>query len=324
MGRQLILVIMLCSLVFIVGCGENTPSWLKFGPKTPQTPQAQTPLTPSAEEVQGTVLASINGRTITLEEFNEYINAYNAEVQASEYPEDVKQSYMLTALEDKKRILDGMVERELIIAEAILRGYKKDKQVTDAIKALQEQLLFAKLIEEERQKIGVTQQEIESFYTTNINAFVIPGERRVSEIVVPSEDRAKEILIQLLQGADFSVLARQYSTDKQSAQKGGDIGFIVRAAYTVEGDGQKTMFPAFEEMAFSLELNKSSTFIKGPSGYYLIKVTNIKETTQKPLTEVYNNIEQVLLLQKQEAAFETLVGNLRKLGVITIREELLR
>ncbi len=306
-AKLIIWVLLVLSLTMLCGCGEGQgPGWFKSGKPQPEPEEK-----PEAAQVTGTVLASVSGRIITLEDFNARIEAYNNEIEASQdIPDSVKSDYLIKTTEDKKRLLEGLVERELLIAEAIDRGLDRDPELLEAIKALKEQLLFAKLIEIEKAKASVTTKEVENYYNLYKDAFKIPEERKVSMIVVPSEAKAKELLIALLQGADFAALARVNSTD-ESATRGGDIGFIVRKLPFPQPD-KKTMFKAFEEAAFALELNKPSTVFQGPGGFYIIKVMEIKEPHQRLLSEVYKDIEQGLLLRKQDELLQTLVGNLRK------------
>jgi hypothetical protein len=316
MKKSLVVIFLIAGLAMVCGC-DKLPDWLsQFNKQKPAQP-----VTPKA---QGMTLASVNGRIITLEEFNEYINAYNSEIEASpNIPDSVKENYMLRSVDDKRPILQNMVERELLIDEAIDRGYNSEQEVIEAMEALKEQLLYAKIISEEQMGVNVTSREIEGYYNMYRDAFTIPEERRVSMIAVSSEEKAKEILIQLLQGAAFPIVARQNSIDQESAAKGGDIGFIVRQSPLPQED-KKVMFDKFEEIAFALELNEPSTIFKGPLGYYIIKITEIKDASQMMLSDVYENIEQGLLLKKQEETLENLVGNLRKAGNIVIYEELLR
>lgn len=318
MKKQGVALLLAVSLVLFSGCGEGKgPAWLKFGRR------AEEKKTPVMQQVEGTVLASIEGRIITMEDFNSRIEAFNKEIQAStQIPEAVKDTYLIKKIEDKQNLLQRMIERELLIAEAMDRGLEKDKEVQQAIKALEEQLLFAKLVDSERLKVNVTAEEVENYYNLYKDAFTVPEERRISMILVPGEDKAKEILIQLLQGGDFGTLSRDNSTDN-SASSGGDIGFIVRTSPFPQQD-KKTMFKQFEEMAFSLELNKPSAIFQGPEGFYIIKATEIKEARERQLSEVFKDIEQGLLLKKQEDTLNALIGNLRKSGNIIVHEELLR
>lgn len=315
---KLLLILLLMLSATLSGCGDwQVPDWLKFGKRQPQVARR-----PQVEEVKGTVLVSVNGRIITLEDFNSRIEAYNKEIQASrDIPESVKSNYLISSAEDKKALLDQMVERELIIAEAIARRLDQEEEVARAIKALKEELLYGKLVGSEREKIVVSSKEVENHYNMYKDAFAIPEERRASMIVVPTEQQAKEILIQLLQGSNFAALARERSSD-ESAKQGGDIGFIVRSLPFPQPQ-KKTMFAKFEEIAFGLDLNEPSTVFKGPNGFYLIKVTEIKKERQMLLSEVYSDIEQGLMLKKYEDSYKALIGNLRKSSNIIVHDNLL-
>lgn len=321
MREALFSLLLVIAVVALAGCTEGkTPSWLQFGKKQP----LEEPSPEIVEEERGTKLASIDGRIITLEEFNERLKARNEEIEATkEIPDSVKSDYLIKTSADKEGFLERMVERELIIAEAIRRGLDKNEDILATIEALKEQLLFARIVESEKAKASVTSKEIENYYNIYKEVFKIPEERRVGMIVVSSEEKAKEIVINLLQGTDFSVLARENSIDAKSATEGGDLGFIVQKTPLTSPD-KKTTFEKLEQVAFSLDLNRPSTIFKGPDGYYIIKVTEIKPARERLLSEVYNDIEKGLTLQKQEEVLNALIGNLRKNSNIIIYDHLLR
>lgn len=319
MGKVVFSLLLVLSLTSLCGCGEGKlAEW--FSSVKPQTSVKQEPL---PEQVEGTVLASVNSRIITLEEFNQRIQTINSGIEASpDIPESVKANYLIKTEEDKKRILEQMVETELFIGEAIARGLDKDPELLKAVRAIKEQILLNKLIEAEKARVAVTTKEIENYYNSYKDIFIIPEERRVSMIVVPSEQKAKEVKIALLQGGTFAALARDNSTD-ESAKNGGDIGFIVQKSVLPQ-PGKKTMFEKFEQEAFGLELNKPSAIFNGPDGYYIIEPREIKPARQRLLSEVYNDIQQGLTLKKQEEALKALIGNLRRGANIIVYDELLK
>ena len=59
-------------------------------------------------------------------------------------------------------------------------------------------------------------------------------------------------MAKLDKGEDFAKLAKQYSTDTGSAQKGGDLGWF----------GAGKMVPEFENAAYNLKKNEISKPIK--------------------------------------------------------------
>ncbi|MCF8413050.1 MAG: peptidylprolyl isomerase [Melioribacteraceae bacterium] len=100
---------------------------------------------------------------------------------------------------------------------------------------------------------------------------------RVSHILIrdPAPDgtdvddpfkKAEGIRQNLLDGADFAEMAKAHSADLQSAEKGGDLGYIRRRLTVKE----------FDEAAFSLEVDEISDIVKTRYGYHILKVSDIK------------------------------------------------
>lgn len=322
--ERILISLLLVFILLLSGCGEGRiPAWLRFGRDEVEEVE-KVEQEPGIEEIEGTVLVSVNARIITLEDFNARVQAFNAEVEASpDIPDAEKSEFLIKTVEDKKRLLEGIIERELFIGEAIERGLDKDKELLKILKALKEQMLVTELIEQERAKVGVTAREIEDYYELYRDAFIVPEERKVSMIVVPTKAKAKELLILLLQGSDFAALARAHSID-ESADRGGDIGFIVRKSPFPQ-PGEKTMFEKFEEVTFALELNQPSTIFRGADGLrYIVKVTEIKPERQMALAEVFNDIERGLLLRQQDDVLRSLIANLRKSSNIIRYDDLLK
>lgn len=330
MNRYLISLLLIVGSAMLGGCGEGKgPNWFKFGQPKPQVKikkplqvQSAQPKLVQPKRVRGTVLASVNRRIITLEDFNMRVDALNMGVHAAkDVPDKIKEANLIRTVEQKREFLRQMEKEQLLISEAIDRGMGRQKDTVRAIRFFEEQFLLSKIIEAENAKIVISSQEVNDFYNSNKVFFSEPEERKVSVIIVPSEDKGKEVLINLWQGGDFAALARAHSRH-ESAGRGGDIGVIV-PQMPFPQPGKKIMFEKFEEMAFSLELHKNSMLFKGPDGFYIVKVNEIKPSRQKPVAEVYDDIEQALLLKEQTEALDTLLGNLRKAAKIVVNEKLL-
>lgn len=91
-------------------------------------------------------------------------------------------------------------------------------------------------------------------------------------ILVPTEAEASSIRQQLLQGADFAALAKRYSTDPGTKDKGGDLGWF----------GHGVMVAAFDKAAFSLKVGDISQPVKTSFGYHIIQV--LARDPHHPLT----------------------------------------
>ncbi|QSA95518.1 SurA N-terminal domain-containing protein [Methylococcus sp. EFPC2] len=124
--------------------------------------------------------------------------------------------------------------------------------------------------------IKPTEEELTALYEEQKNQLTAVEKRKISHILLavdaskPDEDKsALEKIAQVRQralaGEDFAKLAKQFSNDTISAEKGGDLGLMSK-----EG-----MEPAFSDAAFKLAKGEVSEPVKTSFGYHLIKVTEI-------------------------------------------------
>lgn len=119
---------------------------------------------------------------------------------------------------------------------------------------------FYAIIEEEIEADEAFLQERYENYVAKVDA---------SHILVEDEATAKVVSEKLSSGEDFAEMAKEYSTDPGSAENGGDLGFFDRGK----------MVPAFEEVAFSAEVDSISDPVQSQFGYHIIRV-NDKKTVQ--------------------------------------------
>lgn len=251
--------------------------------------------------------------------------------------------------EFKKRKLDGLIEQTLLEQEAEARNVivsQEDKEESfnqhlnqikqqynlsesQLVETLSQQgigsldqykemflneseqdLLINKLSQEVVEEAEVSDQEIENYYNENKERYEQEDQVEASHILLDTEEEAEDIIEQLENGADFSDLAEEYSTDQGSASQGGSLGFF-------EKNGQ--MIPEFEEAAFDLEIGEISNPVESQYGYHVIKVTDKKEAGVQSLTEVKDNIEQNLLNSKQQQVWEEYVEEIKDEAEIEIK-----
>lgn len=141
-------------------------------------------------------------------------------------------------------------------------------------------------------KLNYTDQDLEAFYRDNLSAFTVPESAQVAHILValPKEaDQAAEVAAKekiekiradLGSGTPFAALAQEYSDDKASAEKGGELSWFAAGE----------MVPAFEKAAFALAPNEVSAPIKTEFGYHLIKLEDKKPGRVKPFAEVKEEV----------------------------------
>ena len=110
-----------------------------------------------------------------------------------------------------------------------------------------------------------TDAEIRTEYDNAI-AKNCPSNRYVSHILVATLDEARTIKSELDAGADFAKLAMQKSTDKGSAQHGGDLSCL---------DGQQ-IDPTFLAAANALPLGSISDPVQTQFGWHIIEARDVR------------------------------------------------
>ncbi len=86
-------------------------------------------------------------------------------------------------------------------------------------------------------------------------------------ILVADEKTANEVIAKIKGGASFADVAKEYSTDTGSAEKGGELGWFSVGA----------MVDEFNDAAYALPLNTLSEPVKSSFGYHVIEITEKRD-----------------------------------------------
>ncbi|MBK5939291.1 peptidylprolyl isomerase [Halochromatium roseum] len=149
------------------------------------------------------------------------------------------------------------------------------------------QIITSRLQQEEVVKeVRVSEQEVDRFVETERDSLITRSEVRLSHILLalpenPSSaqveqarDEAQALARRIRQGEDFASLARAKS-DGGRAQEGGDLGWFAI--------GEVPSLAA--QPAQTLARGEVTDPIRSPSGFHLIRVSDIKGDTPKPITQ---------------------------------------
>jgi peptidyl-prolyl cis-trans isomerase D len=165
-------------------------------------------------------------------------------------------------------------------------------------------------IQQLRSKIVVPQADIERAYNDNFEQYSTPEQIRASHILLRTEGKdegavraqAETVLKEARGGADFAELARKHSQDESNAQNGGDLDFF----------GRGRMVPEFDQVAFTLEAGQISDLVKTQFGFHIIKVTEKRPGTTRPLDDVRVQLTEQLASEMAQNQAEITAENLAK------------
>jgi peptidyl-prolyl cis-trans isomerase D len=152
-----------------------------------------------------------------------------------------------------------------------------------------------------RQNVHISDDQVKAQYQQNITQYEVPERVKVDHIlfntvgkpdaeVAEIKKKADDVLAQAKKGSNFEDLAKKYSEDPGTKDKGGDLGWIVR--------GQTV--PEFEKAAFSLPKGSISDLIKTQYGFHILKIMDKEAAHTKTFDEVKDSIRAPMVLSEAD------------------------
>ncbi len=207
--------------------------------------------------------------------------------------EKVKLDYTLIKPED----LEGKISPDEAEIRAAYEKNKSKYQVPER-RVVRYALVDVNQI---RQNLQVSDDMLKLQYQANIQQYQVPNRVHVEHILFMSvgktdaeveevKKKAEDVLKQVKKGGKFEDLAKKYSEDPGSKDKGGDLSWITQ--------GQTV--PEFEKTAFSLGPGQVSELVKTQYGFHIIKVLEKETAHTKPFEEVKDSLRAPLLLTQAD------------------------
>ncbi len=310
MKRKLLMVLVLCLAVFLAGCN---------------TDKASKPI------------AEVNGEQITQADFDKLYEVVKADYESSQTVklDKTKDKEIIKNLQNKT--YDNLVLQKLIRQDAAKKGIKVDqKEVDETIKYIKDSknqnskdgyklfLAETKFTEESLKEYLETQQsntkikdqvtvdvkvsdaDVRKYFDDNRSQFEDQGGIHIYHILVAATDekKAEEIIGKIKQGADFGALAKEYSTDPGSKDKGGDVGYV---------NATTNFVPEFKKAALALEPGQyTQKPVKSQFGYHVIKAGERKAPGLMSFEQVKGQLKDQLETEQKNKVFNDYLEKLKK------------
>lgn len=251
------------------------------------------------------VLAKINERTITVDEFNKRYEQNSQLVPGRQPP--------------KGEVLKNIVYFELATQEARRLKLHQDANLREQFDILLYQALVRKNVQPRIDAIDVSEAEVKKYYETNpllrTSHIILLSKPGMTEAELKDlRERAAKILTEVREGKKpFEELARQHS-EGPSARTGGDVDWGAR----------HKLLPEYYEAALQLKsIGDVSQVVETPYGFHIIKLTGRKPYSE--LDSVYKDfIIRTLRENKGQTVYNEYFEGLKKKGKVTINEELIK
>lgn len=211
---------------------------------------------------------------------------------------DTANKFIKAARAESKSTLE--YERKLMT-----RGFTVERWESQIVEKEISNVVLERLL---RSKFSVSDKELQDYYESNPDEFKRPERVRAAHILLSTMDmttrralppaeklKKKKIAEKLLErarkGEDFAALARQFSEDPVSKDKGGEYTFP-----------RGRMAKEFEEASFDQPVGTVSDVVESQYGYHIIKVYQKFPESKYALAEVSEKLRNGLLQKKFQEA----------------------
>jgi peptidyl-prolyl cis-trans isomerase C len=246
------------------------------------------------------IVALVNGRAITQTEFD---------IHWRELSEATRTRY--TKEGGKRRFLDELITRELLMQEARRRGLDQNDAIRDKAQRYKEQLILDELLKDKLQsKVEITKDELDAYYQAHSRELLDPLKVQVFLMLLPNFAAAKDLETQVNRGGNFAGFAKRYSIHEQSKAKGGDLGPYRKGL----------VIPEVDDVIRTIKPGLISAPIKTENGYYLVMTTPLDTEIIQADLATQERLRQELLADKRRKRFEEVIADIRTNATIRLAD----
>ena len=166
---------------------------------------------------------------------------------------------------------------------------------------------FEKLLKEK-----VSDQAVQNYYNTHAGDYeeqkvhaahiLVRLNKKMSEPERKAKlTTAQEAYSQIRSGKDFAEVAKDFSEDKVSAKKGGDLGWLKKGSVS----------PQFSKTLFELDTGDISEPFETPFGFHVVKKIEGPTVVKNPFSSVAGDIRYMLRNKAKRAEMERLMGEVK-------------
>ncbi|ANO50908.1 SurA N-terminal domain-containing protein [Woeseia oceani] len=152
--------------------------------------------------------------------------------------------------------------------------------------------------DELQQQLDISEQDLRDEYAAASNRYLQDEQRQASHILIlfgddeaAAREQATAIAARVRAGEPFADLARQYSADSGTAERGGDLGLLPHSQYQEE----------LADPIFAMRKGEVSEPVRSDFGFHVIRLDDIQAGGPLPFEQVRAELEQELRLRRSDA-----------------------
>lgn len=283
-------------------------------------------------------LAKVNRQAISFDEFNEaylsnlqFYEMYQGQLARSDAEEVrfqtlqqmINQKLMLQQVKKNKIRVDKKdVDAEIqsikdgFPSEAEFKQRLRESKLTEAkLRQLIHDNLAIKALQEQKSQVEITEDDVRKAYEQVRASHILIGPVGAEKSWDLAKERAEKVLAEIRGGKTFAEMAKKYSDDSGSKDKGGDLDFFSRDSGLVQ---------EFVDAAFGLNVGEISQPVKTTFGYHVIKVTGRKAAEGPEFEQQKEELRKRLQEERASKQFNEWFSQVRAEARIDVTDASLR
>jgi len=299
------------------------------------------------KENKDRILFTINGRPYTIGDFiKEYtrnmpdhqchhMEKMDREGQKGKPPQLC--DFAHNDLEDQKKLVDQMIDRELIVEDTYSQMIHVEHQ--KEIEFLSMASLYPIFHQEEMENlIQITDEMVQDYYQDNKDAYQYPAKAKISMIVTRGGEKKEEkksalekakkaykelkpSFFSFKKGRDFAEVAREYSDDEETASRGGRLELDM---YECRNQVEYMLFHGFHMKVFQLKEGDISEVFEFGGDYYIVQIRELENRKEMTFEEIKDQVKKDLMGKEHEKVMEKWEDDLLKSAGFFVHDKALK
>lgn len=238
-------------------------------------------------------------------------------------PEVRKQ--LATDLGAMDRLVRSELVRQSILAEARQQGWDKKPDIQYQMERARDTALLQSYVNSLARPPATypSEDEIKAFYEASKDSLTVPAEYQLAQLFVSvaegadaaaaaaAQRKAADLAARVQKApADFARVAREASEHKESAAKGGELGWVP----------EPQLLPEIRAVVTRMNKGDVSAPIRSASGWHVVRLLDRKPSSVRALADVRDQLVASLRLRKAQEAERAYIEGLLSKSAVTVNQ----
>jgi peptidylprolyl isomerase len=223
------------------------------------------------------------------------------------------------------RLVRSELVRQAIVAEARQKQWDRRPDVQLLMERAREQALITSYVNDLVRPAPnyPSEDEIKGFYKASEASFAVATQYHLAQIFVAAPDpsdkvataaaqkKASDIAARVQRApGEFAKIAREISEHKDSAPKGGDLGWLP----------ENQLIPEVRTAVLRMTKGELSPPLRSATGWHIVRLIDRKPGATRPLSEVREAIVSTMRLRRAQEAERNYVEGLLGKASVTVNQ----